>query len=93
MATTIHIPPRLLIADSVIARVQDQLLLRVLRPIISWLETFPERFTTANRPPANAAQAGVFIRVKDTNMPETLQCCLQQTTGAYEWVTLGVASR
>ena len=93
MATKINNVPRLAIDDSVGARSQDQIIQRVLRPLIDYFEAFPQRYATQARPTAGEAQAGNIIRVLDKGGSEMLQCCLQRSTGDYEWVILGVASK
>lgn len=52
----------------------------------------PPRYSTTTRPTASLNFIGRFIRLKDDNVPEKLQICLQNAIGGYEWVTLAVTS-
>ena len=52
----------------------------------------PPRFTSTNKPMASSIYAGNLIRLKDTDVPEKLQVCLETASGVYEWVTLAITS-
>lgn len=61
-------------------------------PAGSTFQAIPPRYTTAERPAADVALAGIFIRLKDLNQPERLQICLENVNGVFEWVTLAISS-
>lgn len=50
------------------------------------------QYTTAARPAASSANEGMLIRVKDTSSPEQVQVCVTTSAGAYEWITVALAS-
>jgi hypothetical protein len=52
-----------------------------------------QQYTTASRPAAGATYAGALIRVKDTSLPEQVQCCMETSIGTFEWVVVALASR
>jgi hypothetical protein len=52
----------------------------------------PPRYTTLTRPVASSIYSGHIIRLKDENVPEKLQVCLENAYGAYEWITLAITS-
>ena len=80
--------------DPLLNRVQDQLqsvLNPFMREVSEKLGVVPQ-FNMASRPVANASAAGVLIRVKEPNRPEEVQICISTSKGAYEWITIGLAS-
>lgn len=56
-----------------------------------WSYVMVPVFQTSTRPVASQAWAGRFIRVRDTNMPEQLQCCLRNANGAWSWAVVSIS--
>jgi hypothetical protein len=59
--------------------------------LVSTVHLVIAEYTTAGRP-VPSATAPQLIRVRDVGSAEQVQICLRDSTGAYEWVVIGIAS-
>ena len=74
-------------------RVQDAIR-GSLHPALRLLDAVtPLPCNSTTRPVATADMAGRFVRVKDANLPEHLQVCLQNADGSWAWADCALAPR
>jgi hypothetical protein len=95
MARPVKTLAKVAVNDANLSRVQDHFL-SVLNP---FMRDVTERlgvvpvYSTASRPVADATQGGAVVRVKDPGAPTTVQICVSDSLGGYEWLVIGIASR
>jgi hypothetical protein len=95
MAAPLKTLAKVVVDDPNLSRVQDHLLSVInpfMKDVTGRLGVVPV-YSTASRPAANASAGGALIRVQDAGAPTTVQICVADSLGGYEWLVIGIASR